>query len=129
MESKVCMRCGETKPLTAYTSSGRGRQGEPRRRARCKECLAVEHAEWRATHPRKPSEYRATVEKRAAAVIEDVEFMLTHRESMFMAAARLGTGAPALERYLQRQGRPDLIRGLKGNQNEHAINQFTKEIF
>lgn len=129
MKFKACMKCGETKPLSAYTSSGRGRQGEPKWRARCKSCLAIEHAAWRATHPRKPSEYRVAVEKRAAAVVEDVEFMLTHRESMFMAATRLGMGAPALERYLQRQGRSDLIRALKGNQNEYAINQFTKEIF
>jgi len=67
--------------------------------------------------------------RRAAALIEDVEFMLTHRESLFMAAHRLEMTPHYLERYLGRQGRSDLVRALRSNQSDHVHNQYTKEMW
>jgi hypothetical protein len=56
----------------------------------------------------------------AEGVIEDVEFMLTHRESMHMASRRLGMKPETLQRYLEKHHRSDLASALKRNQYEYT---------
>lgn len=47
-ESKVCRRCGETKPLSAYTRDKNTRDGH---HSRCRVCHAAGKRETRARHP------------------------------------------------------------------------------
>ena len=45
---KTCTRCGEVKPLEAYSRDRRTADG---RRSRCKTCQRSESAAWRESHP------------------------------------------------------------------------------
>ncbi len=136
MKSKACIDCGIVKPLTEY-----GKNSKPHRptqeRAECRACQRVRDRKrrerYRAENPLQvPREdqreaalemARASRTKATADMIEDVEFMLTHREGMTMAAIRLGMRETSLERALERQHRSDLVAQLKGNQYSVLTNQ------
>lgn len=68
METKVCTKCREEKPLGAFNRLTRGKGG---RSARCKECARAYQRQYRAEHPEKSSEWsRRYYERHREAVLE-----------------------------------------------------------
>ena len=124
MDTKTCTKCGETKPrLTGFRKNGKTKAGSVRVKAICKVCEAACDRRRAASKPRtriSRDEINAAHRARAAAVIEDIEFMLTHRESMHMASRRVDMKPGTLERLLERHGRHDLARALYDNQYEYT---------
>lgn len=123
-KTKVCCKCGIDKPrATAYHRKGHSPTGTPRIASNCKECERQIRSEARMSI----AERFAISAARSAVLIENVEFMLTHREGLEMAAIRVGMKPDTLVRTLERAGRYDLPSALKANQFSTIANQ--KELY
>ncbi len=55
MESKICKKCGELKPLSEFYNDKRVKKDG--KTARCKKCLDLQKKEYRATHKEQRNEY------------------------------------------------------------------------
>ena len=56
--TKVCIRCGEEKPLSEYHKSGLDAYGNSTFKSKCKECVRIENKYYREILKRKQDELR-----------------------------------------------------------------------
>ena len=90
-----------------------------RRRANATTCSRCAHA---ATKGRSPAERRAEVARVKAERLEDLTFMAETGESLRGAATRLDTTEGAIENFLLRANRKDLLHQLR-RRNPHDHNK------
>jgi len=84
-EIKVCKKCGEKKPISAFGFLQARKDGTRGRRAECNFCLAIRSAAWRREYPERhiSSKRNSRAKHREKRCAEKREW---HRKNRFLAA-------------------------------------------